>query len=402
MSIRMAPGRQEIGNKIESRSSILLSWLHLNHYMGYADTFKRQAVLATVSGIPVRADYRWFFVVALMSAITAASVNPLVENLAGSIVLGLGTTLVFFASVFLHEYAHALAARFEKLEVVEIILHPFGGLTRFRHPPETPRAEFRIAIAGPVASFVLTLLFVGLMAAANAAHLDILAILLFLLALSNFLLAVFNLFPGYPLDGGRVLRAYLWKNGKDLTEATLLTGRAGQVIAAGLIVLGLAFVIVFGGFFTGFWAALTGLFLYDSATSIIRDLEQTRARHVEDVMMLPPVIDPETTVQRFIDQDLPLHGQIVFPVARERQLFGMLLLEDLKAVDRSEWRRLMVRDVMRPVVPDHFVDIGTPIIDARTQTIKNGCGAVGVIDRQGNLVGFIVNSRAESAKLSAG
>src|SRR5215218_7015029 len=237
--------------------------------MGSADYFKHQAVLGHVFGIPVRADYRWFFVVGLMSAITWVSVNPLVGNILGSVVLGIATTLVFFASIFFHEFAHAVAARWEKLEVVEIVLHPFGGLTRFRHPPEMPRAEFRIAIAGPAASFILTLFFLALMAAANAGGLDILGILLFLLALSNFLLAVFNMFPGYPLDGGRVLRAYLWKNGKDLTEATLLTGRCGQIIAVGLMMLGLLFVILYGQFFTGFWAVLTGLFLYDSAKSII-------------------------------------------------------------------------------------------------------------------------------------
>src|SRR6188508_1461337 len=125
--------------------------------MAFGDYFKQQAILAHVSGIPVRADYRWFFVVGLMSAVTAASVNPLVANIAGSVVLGLATTLVFFVSIFLHEFAHAIAARWEHLEVVEIVLHPFGGLTRFAHPPETPRAEFRIAIAGPAASFLLTL-----------------------------------------------------------------------------------------------------------------------------------------------------------------------------------------------------------------------------------------------------
>ena len=364
--------------------------------MGFIDTFKRQAVLAHVTGIPVRADYRWFFVVGLMSAITAASVNSLVGNIAGSIALGLGTTLVFFASIFLHEYAHAFAARLEKLEVVEIVLHPFGGLTRFRHPPETPRAEFRIAIAGPVASFILTLLFVGLMAAANAGGLDILAILLFMLALMNFLLAVFNLFPGYPLDGGRVLRAYLWKNGKDLTEATLLTGRAGQAIAVGLIVMGLAFVVMYREFFTGFWAVLAGLFLYDSAKSIIREIEQARASHVEDFMMLPVAIDPDSTVQTFIDNILPMHHQTVFPVARDRNFFGMLLLEDLKAVDRGEWNSKLVRDVMRPVTPEQFVELGTPVTEARSLATSNGCGAVAVVDTTGKLAGFIQYARKQA------
>jgi Zn-dependent protease len=358
--------------------------------MGVGDHFKRQAVLAHVSGIPVRADYRWFFVVGLMSAITAASVNPLVENIAGSVVLGLATTVVFFASIFLHEFAHAIAARWEKLDVVEIVLHPFGGLTRFRHPPETPRAEFRIAIAGPAASFLLTLFFLGLMAAANAGGLDILAILLFLLALSNFLLAVFNLFPGYPLDGGRVLRAYLWRNGKDLTEATVLTGRCGQIIAVGLIALGILFILIYGEFFTGFWAVLAGLFLYDSAKSILREIEVSRAVHVDDVMQLPISVDPEATIQTFVDHILPMNRHTVFPVAKDKQLFGMLVLEDLKSVERSKWNKTLVRDAMRPVTTEHFVETGTGIRDALTLASTNGCGAVGVIDAAGLLVGFIL------------
>ena len=171
--------------------------------------FRRQVVLGKVAGVPVRAGTSWFLVLVLMSAVTAASIDVRVGDFFQSLLLGFAGTVVFFFSIFLHELAHALAAKMERLEVVEIVLHPFGGLTRFRHEPETPRAEFRIAVAGPAMSFVLTLLFIALMAAANAGGLDILAMLLFLLALSNFLLAIFNLFPGYPLDGGRVLRAYL-------------------------------------------------------------------------------------------------------------------------------------------------------------------------------------------------
>lgn len=363
--------------------------------MQFAESFKRQAVVGHVSGIPVRADYRWFFVVGLMSAITAASINTQVGNIAGSVILGIATTLVFFASIFLHELAHAVAARWEKLEVVEIVLHPFGGLTRFRHPPETPRAEFRVAIAGPAASFLLTLFFLGVMAISNTGGLDILGTLLFLLALSNFLLAVFNMFPGYPLDGGRVLRAYLWKNGKDLTEATILTGRCGQIIAVGLIVLGMLFVLIYGEFFTGFWAVLAGLFLYDSAKSILRDIEATRAIYVDDVMKLPVSVDPEVNMQRFVDQILPLHRQSVFAVAKDKQLFGMLLLEDFKRIDRAEWNNTSVRDVMRSVTIEQFVETGTPIRDAHAVAASNGCGAVAVIDKAGLLVGIVMAGGAK-------
>src|SRR5688572_24734027 len=360
--------------------------------MTVLDRIKHPALLAHVSGIPVRADYRWFFVVALMSGITAASVQWLVGSLLGSLALGFAATIVFFGSIFLHEFAHAMAARLEKLDVVEIVLHPFGGLTRFRHPPETARAEFRIAIAGPAASFVLTLVFIGLMAAANAGGLDILAGLFFLLGLSNFLIAVFNLFPGYPLDGGRVLRAYLWKNGKDLDEATILTGIFGKIIAAGLCVLGLLFIVFYSAFFNGFWAIFAGLFLYDSARSIISEVEAARKQHVDDVMMLPVSVDPDMTLQEVIDRVLPAHRQPVFAVARNRQFFGLLALEDVKRIEPVEWRSKLVRDAMRAVTTEQFVETGTPIGDASALIRSNKCGAVAVIDSKGHLVGFLGES----------
>ncbi|HKX83225.1 MAG TPA: M50 family metallopeptidase, partial [Pyrinomonadaceae bacterium] len=213
--------------------------------------FRRPVILFRALGVPVRADMSWFLVVSIFAAASSATAIEKVGSWAGSVAIGITATLLFFASIFIHEFAHALAAKLEKLEVTEIVLHPFGGMTRFRHEPETPRAEFRIALAGPSASFLLSVLFIGLMAAANAAQLDILVLLMFLLALSNFLLAVFNMFPGYPLDGGRVLRAYLWRSGRDMNEATLLTGRAGQVIAVGLALLGLGIVVFRSELFTG-------------------------------------------------------------------------------------------------------------------------------------------------------
>ena len=357
--------------------------------MRFFEDIRRQVELVRVSGIPVRADQRWFLVLILMSAITAASINAQVGNWAASIGLAAGTTLVFFVSIFVHELAHAIMARLEKLDVVEIILHPFGGLTRFVHEPRTPRAEFRIAIAGPAASFVLAVAFALLMTAANAAELDILRDLLFLLSLANFLLAVFNLFPGYPLDGGRVLRAYLWRNGKDLNEATILTGRCGQIIAVGLVALGLFFALGRGQIFTGFWAMLTGLFLYDSARGIIAAVRAAGQKLVDDVMMLPPTVRPDISLQEFVDRVLPANRRTAFPVAANKHLYGILTLADMKSVPRDEWRRKTVSDTMRTVTDELFVELGTPLSDAKELIRSNGAGAVGVIDHEGNLVGFI-------------
>lgn len=350
-------------------------------------------LVAHVSGIPVRVDYRWFLVLALMSWITASSINAVVENAAASFIFGLLTTLVFFVSIFLHECAHAVVARMENVPVIEIVLHPFGGLTRLKREPDTPRAEFRIAVAGPSASFLLAVLFFLLMAIVNSLELNVLRDLLFMLGLLNFMLAVFNMFPGYPLDGGRVLRAYLWRRGKDLTEATVLTGRCGQVIGVALIVFGLYVAIGRDGFLTGFWTILVGLFLYDAAKGIIREVTGFENLLVAEVMQLPATVEPDADVQHFVDRVLPFHRQTVFPVAKKRQLYGILMLEDLKAIPNADWRTTKIQAVMRPVKPDYFVEADAHLTEAKELMRENGIGALGVLDEAGNLVGFVLRGR---------
>lgn len=360
--------------------------------MEFGRFLKKEVKLGTISHIPVRADRRWIFVLLLLAAVTAFSLDPLVRDPIGSSLLGLAATVLFFISIFLHEYAHAVVARAEGLKVVEIVLHPFGGVARFAHAPETARAEFRVAIAGPAASFALALLFVGFLAVSSYAGTDILSLLLFLLALANFMIAVFNLFPGYPLDGGRVLRAYLWKQGKDLDEATILTGRCGQFIAVGLMVLGLFFVVLRGEFFTGFWAILAGFFLFDSASSIIREVEAEHHVLVDDVMGLPTPVPPDVSLQHFIDQHLPMHRHSAFAVADDTRFLGILVLEDIKPIARDSWRAVRVREAMRPVSSDHFVLTGTSIHDARAALERNQIGAVAVLDDASRIVGLIYRS----------
>ena len=206
--------------------------------------FKRELVVAELFSIPVKIDYRWFPVWALMSWLIAVSLpDDVVNGLAGKVFLGGVTSLLFFVCVFVHELAHAFVARSEGIEVTDIVLHPFGGIARLRREPSTPGADFRIAIAGPGASFLVSALFFGLWAVSSRAGTELLTPLFFILFLLNFLLAIFNLFPGYPLDGGRVLRAYLWKKGSDLTEATILAGKFGKIIAGALVVLGIGVAV---------------------------------------------------------------------------------------------------------------------------------------------------------------
>jgi len=357
--------------------------------MAFFEELKRQFILLHVSGIPVRADKRWLFVIVLMTTIIAASLSGLIGDSIVAAMFGFITTVIFFVSIFLHEYAHAAVAKMEGLHVVEIVLHPFGGLTRFRSEPGTPRAEFRIAIAGPAASFGLAVIFALFASVATSIQADILVIVSATLAIGNFLLAVFNLFPGYPLDGGRVLRAYLWRSGNDLSEATVLTGRCGQVIAGMMMLFGLFVAVLRGDLFTGFWALVVGIFLWDSASGIIRDVRRQERTHVENAMMLPVTLKPETTLHDLIDKILPMHRQEVFAVSADRQLLGVLMLADMKALPREIWRSKTVGEIMRPVDSDHFVDVGTSLAEAREVARMNGIGSVYVINNKGELVGVV-------------
>jgi len=357
--------------------------------MRFLQFFKRQLLIAHVFGIPVRVDFRWFFVLILMSWLTASSIDPTFKNASTNFFFGFLTTIIFFASIFIHEVAHAVIARRENVPVVEIVLHPFGGLTRFRREPDTPRAEFRIAIAGPVASFLLAGLFLALWAITNSLGTNIISPLFFLLFLWNFLLAIFNLFPGYPLDGGRVLRAYLWRRGTDLNEATVLTGRCGQIIAGVLILFGTFIALVRADFFTGFWTIIVGVFLYDSASGIIRQTREQEKLIVEDVMEIPISVSPEADVLHFVDRILPLYRRTIFPVVKDKQLYGILSLEDLKKLRREDWHKTQIKAVMRPVTPDYFVEPDMLLSEARELMRENGIGALGVIDASGNLVGFM-------------
>jgi len=364
--------------------------------MRQLEFLKRQILIAHVSEIPVRIDFRWFFVFALMSWITAMNLSAarLIDNFLVAFVFGLLTTLVLFGSIFLHEYAHAFAARLEGVDVVEIVLHPFGGLARFRREPDTPRAEFRIAIAGPAASFLIALAFAGVMAIANSLELKILVTLAFFLALWNFLLAVFNLFPGYPLDGGRVLRAFLWRRGTDLNEATILTGRFGKIIAVALIGFGIAILIfTTGGFFTGFWTILVGIFLFDAANGIIKQVTEFENLSVEEAMQLPVTIEPELSVLKFVDTILPLHRRTVFLVAENKQFYGVLMLEDLKKLPREDWAKTRIRDVMRPVSPEYFIETKATLTEAKLLMRENGIGSLGIINSSGELVGYLQRGR---------
>ncbi len=363
--------------------------------------YKRTITVARIYGIPVRIDYRWFVVFFLSVWLIAVNlarggmwvgqIKLLPVGPASAWFLGVVTTIGLFLSVFGHELSHALMGRAEGIEIEEIVLHPFGGLARLRNEPDSPRAEFRIAVAGPAASFLFALVGFFAMFMAMATGYVTIAGVLFLISAGNLLLAIFNLFPGYPLDGGRVLRAILWRKTGNIAEATRMAGICGMLIAAILIIFGVYMAIApnFRSYFMGLWSVLVGVFLFDAAYSVVRQARGTSKHIVGEAMSAPFSIEPDMLISHVIDSVLPLHRQTTFPVAVERRLHGILSLEDLKTLPRERWRLTRARDVMRPVAPRFFVEPTATIDYARELMKRNGVGSLAVVGTNGELVGFL-------------
>jgi len=316
-------------------------------------------------------------------------------------ILAVLTTLAFFLSVFGHELSHALVGRMEGIEIEEIVLHPFGGLARLKSEPDTPGAEFRIAVAGPAASFMFAVLAFGAYQVALFGTYRTAAAILFFIGSANLLLAVFNLFPGYPLDGGRVLRALIWRRRGNITEATRIAGLCGVFIAVTLILIGIYMAVSpkWQGTLSGLWSILVGLFLYDAAAGVVRHARNMRLATVADAMSAPVAIEPDVTISHFVDSILPLHRRTSFPVALGRQLHGILTLEDLKALPRERWRVTRARDVMRPVDPTLFIESTATMARADEIMQHNSIGSLAVIDHRGQLVGFLQRGRLKKVKV---
>lgn len=376
--------------------------------MTFKNFFKRQIQVARVFDIPVRIDYLWFLIFALSVLLIASNLRKgpiqlvtyrlLPYDLVSAWVLGIITTLALFLSVLGHELSHALVARAEGIEIEEIVLHPFGGLARMRTQPQSPRAEFRIAVAGPAASFIFSLVgFFGAKLSAMGGFSAGVAVCFFFGA-GNLLLAVFNLFPGYPLDGGRVLRAIVWKRSGNMREATRIAGFCGQLISLVLIAFGIYMAVAptFRAYFMGLWSVMVGVFLLAAATSVVRGARAPAI--VRDAMAAPISVEPDLPINRFVDELLPLHRHATFPVAHNGKLLGILSLEDLKRLPREQWRARRARDVMRPVNSSMFVPENATIESTNELIASSNIGAVAVVNKSGELVGFMRKGQLKRKK----
>ena len=351
--------------------------------------------LGRLLGIPVVVHSSWFIALFVLSWSLALAYYPeQARGLSSGTYwwMGIISALLLFASVLVHELAHALVARRYGVRTRSITLFMFGGVAQIAAEPPTADAELAIAAAGPAMSYVLAGLFWVLDRAVSGTALG--AIIGYL-AFINAILATFNLIPGFPLDGGRVLRAMLWRRSGDLERATRIAAQSGRVVA--MIFIGLGLVQLFrGSFVGGLWLMLIGWFLESAAQAGYEQVLLRRALggvRVGDIMTRDlHTIDPSLTVEEAIaDFFIPLkHGG--FPVVYGDRLVGVVTLQDVRGVPAEGRRERRVREVMTPQSNLKTVRPTTTAYEAFMRLGQEQIGRLLVVDDGGSLVGIVTRS----------
>lgn len=343
-------------------------------------------------GIPVRINLSWLLIVALVTWSLGAGYFPQeYPGLPAATywILGAVTALLFFASVLVHELAHSLVARREGLPVNSITLFIFGGVSEIGDESPSAGAEFRISVVGPLTSLVLAALF-GLLVPQLVSS-RVLAAPAVYLGRINLMLAIFNLIPGFPLDGGRVLRSILWRLGNNLQSATRWAARIGQVVAMLFILAGAALIFT-GNILNGLWIAFIGWFLNNAAQSSARQmalrgvLSGVQAR---DVMTQQcPTIPGGLHLDTLVNDHVLSSGNRCFFVASNGSLEGLITLHNIKQVPRERWDDLTVAEVMTPTAELQRVRPDEDVLSVMARMENADVNQVPVMDG-GHLMGVI-------------
>ena len=311
-------------------------------------------VIGQVWGVPIRINPSLFLILALLTWNLADSLlpadNPEMSTTARWLT-GLLTALIFFASILFHELAHAWVARRNGIPVQSITLYIFGGIAQLGGKPKTPGVEFAVAAIGPASSLVLAALFWGINA--TIGDLGYIGAAAAWLAYINAVLAVFNLLPGYPLDGGRILESIVWAiSGKQATGVRV-AGTTGQIIAYGLMAIG-AFWVFRGQIFSGIWFIIIGFILHNAATAEKKAfLQQGRLSGTPVSQVMGIVREPDVpagiTLQQLVEQNILGQGQGSFIVTAAGNPVGVLNLRQVSRVPRDDWSRVTTGDIMTPL-----------------------------------------------------
>jgi Zn-dependent protease len=354
--------------------------------------------IGKIIGIPIELHVSWFLIFGLLTWSLATGLLPQeYPGLSGAWhwIIGAVTSFLFFGSVLAHELGHAVLALRNKVPVRKIILFFFGGLAQIEREPPTPGVEFRIAIAGPLTSLGLAVIFGGLWLLDQA--IPYLAAPSIWLARINFILAVFNMIPGFPLDGGRVLRAAIWQWNGNYSRATRIAASVGQLTAYGFIGFGL-FEMFQGRFIDGLWLVFIGTFLINVASSSATLSKLQEA--LQDVTVLEVLprktlqVPGLTTLQRLVDNYMISNGQPYVFVGESGDLQGVLTMQDITALPTRKWPFITAVEAMKPVSKLLSISAQQELWHTLQLMERKGLSSVGV-EENGEIIGILTQEQIQ-------
>jgi Zn-dependent protease len=357
--------------------------------------FGKRIPLFKIFGFQVGIDYSWFFLAVLITWSLAVGLFPaLFKDLTPVAYWAMGVVgaLGLFVSIVLHELSHSLVARRFGIEMKGITLFIFGGVAEMTAEPPSARAEFWVAVAGPIASFAIAaaLLAAGVAAGGLGWPVEVTGVLGYL-GVINAILAAFNLLPAFPLDGGRVLRSFLWYVRDDLSWATRVTSQIGSWFGVGFIVLGVASVLA-GNLIGGLWWALIGMFLRGAARASYRQLiirRELEGETVDRFMRKDPVtVPPDITVQQLVDDYVYRHYFKMYPVVEDGRLIGCITTGRIKGLPPEQWAARTVGEVAEVCSESNIVRADDDAMAALSKMNRTGASRLMVADN-GRLVGVI-------------
>ena len=314
---------------------------------------KQSISLGRLFGIPIYVDYSWFLIFALLTWTLAVGYFPSQFKNWPTVeywLIGAATAIMLFVSVLLHELGHSIVALFYKIPVRSITLFIFGGISQISSEPTTPLSEFLISIAGPFVSVLLGVIFFIIRPLTTSTE-PLLALVQYLIYI-NIALAIFNLIPGYPLDGGGVLMSIIWGVTQNMSRARIIAANVGRVIAYLFIILGV-WQAFSGNFINGLWIAFIGFFLNSAASGQVQQqkIQDMLAGHRVSEAMSPNYtsLPEDTTLQELVDEHILGGGRRSFIVEEGGQVKGLLTLHHIKEVPRDQWPTTTVSQAMLPV-----------------------------------------------------
>lgn len=361
--------------------------------------------VTTIRGIEVGVHLSWFIIFVLITLSLTNRFAAQHPHWAPSehYAVGIATSLLFFVSILLHELAHSFVALAKGIPVRSITLFVFGGVAQIGREPDRPLTEFQIAAAGPIASALLALGF-GAVAALADDHADRLSAIAGWLSSINLMLAAFNLVPGFPLDGGRILRALVWRVTGDLHRATRIAAGSGQLVGYAFIVLGIWTVFAVN-WFNGLWLAFIGWFLLTAAQASVFQVSVRSALSgvtAADIMARDcPTVAAGTSMTELVEAHILRSGRRCFLVAQDDRLRGLVTLHHVKAVPRERWDATPVEAVMIPAERLKTVGPAARLLDVLALMEQEDVNQVPVAEG-GRLLGMITRDhllRVLSAKM---